>query len=139
MGSPHRLCHPSSSLITFNTLFTLSFHSFLSLFLVAHHPQGLLLPKGWCYKSLYLLTSNDLILSTHVFASHFTEQKEAIRQKVPNISTMKSFKLSHQFPNTSLLLILLWMKLSLLPSQTNPLSSRSHPLASSHVPLPLLS
>lgn len=33
----HRLPHPSSSLITFNTSFTLSFHSFLSLFSVAHH------------------------------------------------------------------------------------------------------
>lgn len=121
----HRLPHPSSSLITFNTSFTLSCHSFVSLFSVAHHPQGLLLPSGWCCKSLYLLTSNDLILSTHVFASHFTEKKEATRQGFPNISTMKTFKLPHQFPNTSLVLTLLWMKHSLLLSQTSSLSFRS--------------
>lgn len=134
----HRLPHPSSSLITFNTSFTLSFHSFLSLFSVAHH-RGCSFPVADAVSpsicSLQMIWFSQLMSLPHTSL----RKREATRQGFPNISTMKTFKLPHQFPNTSLLLTLLWMKHSLLLSQTNSLSFRSHPLASSSISLPLLS
>lgn len=106
----HRLLHPSSSL-RLSTLGSLSLSLLLSVTILGGSSHTwVFLPSGWSCQSLCLLTSNELILSTDTFASHFTEQKEAIRQGFPSLSTMETFQCPHQLPNTASRLILLCMK-----------------------------
>lgn len=71
----HRCSHPSSSLITFNTWFTRSFHSFLSLFLVAHHPPWCSFPMAGTVPPS---TSNDLILSTSSLSKRKQSERDSL-------------------------------------------------------------